>query len=219
MDAEMLEPFTEHVRREGSPRWFPLSTDANGVIAFNLPASWRDAAVSSGSKRAIIRKIWGGVATTLPRTYTLILDRVVDISILATDRNPSSLVYFFRNADQIIARRGYAPLTAMPAIAAKFSEDLFPFYSMHNGWVNFFSDDGGLLRVTDWESFPNADGADPGFVKVASLGSNAFGWDVSSSPPECYTLWPDDDDVERVDEPWSELDGWMSASIKNMDPA
>jgi hypothetical protein len=199
-----LSPFVEW---EGDVQWLAAGAEDARLRSWDIPGRWQRALGMSGSIAQRIVALWSGLEPLLPRTL---------MALLRTREHGLSLVYVFSNADALTAYRGFMPLQALPPIASQFPVNLAPLYGMHDGLVHFMSHDAGPLPVSQWQTLTDKDSGEPSLVKIATDGPNAFGFDVSESPAQAYGLFPDEDDVQRVQDPWAFLDDLLASGIEEL---
>jgi hypothetical protein len=82
------------------------------------------------------------------------------VGLLSTEDVPASLIYFFRDGDYLFAYRGRPPLSERQLRDAKVPQEFLDFYRIHDGWVLYYSEDGGPAPHGEWSSvsacWPNA---------------------------------------------------------------
>jgi hypothetical protein len=167
--------------------------------------------------KQVTNLLWSRGAQVLPQVVAAIQERLQAVGILVTDAKPPSLVYVFTKKGEVFARRGYPASASLPAVNKQLSVDLSIIYAIHDGWVNLFSADTGPLPTEAWEILGKSQpDAQDGFLKVFSTGGNAMGFDLSEHPAGSYIIWSDED-VEKVDDFWGQLDSWMSRGLQEMD--
>jgi hypothetical protein len=92
--------------------------------------------------------------------------------------------------------------------------DLAPLLAVHDGWVDFFSLDGGVLPTNDWR-LVNEDEAP--LLEVFRDGAAGVGVDFSAATPGVVLLDPDAEAVEPIADFWRWLDEFHAASLDELD--
>jgi hypothetical protein len=213
MDSSLLEPFSEHVASEGSPRWLSVPASLETMTAAGVPARWMASLTGAMTFEERIGRLWGDLRLSLPRSYAVYSRNLYGLALLETQGRGWSLVYGFRMRQRLTLRRGFSPTPSLPPVAARFPADLSPLYSLHDGLVHFMTDDAGPLPASEWERVTSEGDAEPSLVKVALHGSEAFGFDISVDPVQAYRLSPDDDDVQPIDNVWAYLDDLIEGPL------
>lgn len=207
-----LSPFIE---LEEDVQWLPLPADAGALQSWQLPAGWLSALTEKSSAAEQVAQLWHGLESLLPRTRAVLTKKLYGLSLLSTKERGVSLVYIFNDDGDLSAQRGYAPQPALPAVADRFPVDLRPLYRVHGGLVNFMSDDGGPLPIAEWETLVDPVSEKAGLVKIAVNGPDVFGFDISEDPVKAYAVWPDEEEVEVVDDTWAFLDELVAAPFED----
>jgi hypothetical protein len=215
-DSEGLADLLEQVEHEGHPRLFFWADDAIRHLA-QVPKEWKDAQQAMDFRKAWSH-LWIDLKQQLPRTIKLLDKKVVDLGVLVTDRSGPSLLYLFGGGRDVYARRGYSPVRTLPDISKRLPVDLYPLYGVHNGWVDFYSNESGPLPVERWKRF-GAEGDKEGFLEIVSKGSDSLGFDLDEHPAKPYILRPDDDAVTPVEDFWQKLDAWLYGPMKSLPDA
>ena len=163
-----------------------------------------------------IQQIWGPLRSCIPQTVDVVTTKLRGLAALVTDAQPPSLVYLFSQDDETFAHRGYAPASSLPEISRHLPVSLIEFYEVHDGWVDLFSGDMGLLPTGDWQVIGREEGVSDGFLELFLHGGSALGFDLDNSPPTACILWSDGN-VENVDDFWGRLDRWIALNLEDMD--
>jgi hypothetical protein len=213
---ESLSELSRFVEWEGDLEWLSLPAEPSALSRFNVPNSWLLALATSGSADMQVRALWDGLRLQLPRTCEALATKVSGLALLRTRENGLSLIYQFGIGDEMVARRGFGPLSVLPPVAGRFPINLMPLYGLHDGFVHFMSYDGGPLRSRQWRTLTDPDSGEPSLVKIATDGSEAFGFDSTNFPMACYSIKPDEDEVELVDDPWAFLDDLIASRIEDI---
>jgi hypothetical protein len=216
MDPSRLKELSPFVDWEEDVQWLAAGAEDARLSSWELPDQWQRALGLSGSIAQRIVALWSGLEPLLPRTIMAFAEKAQDLALLRTRQRGLSLVYVFNNAGQLTAFRGFMPVQTLPSIASQFPADLAPLYGLHDGLVHFMSHDAGPLPVSQWRTLVDPDSGESSLVKIATDGPNAFGFDVSESPVRGYGLFPDEDEVRPVQDPWSFLDDLLAGRIEEL---
>jgi hypothetical protein len=215
-DDEAIDMLLDAIAGEGPARLvFPREA---GAPVASMPHDWIALIEGSETPAAFIRRTWAPVQALLPRTCELLAARTSAIALLATAMRPPSLVYMFGLSKDLLASRGFAPDPEWtPAYrAGDWPMDLAPLLSVHDGWVDFFSHDGGVLPSREWRVI--GEGEAP-LLEVFRNGAAAVGVDFSVAKPAVVLLDPDADAVLPIADFWSWLDDFHASSLEEMDDA
>lgn len=215
MNMQILDELTRFVAHEGNVRWYSVPTDHSTASRLGLDPDWTRVLTQTSSLQDRVRQRWSVVEEKYPRTMAVLADKSIGLGLLQTEQAGVSIVYLFRNGDELLARRGYLPTSEFPAFSNGFSKVLEDFYGVHDGLVNFMSYDGGPLSVRDWRVVQDEAG-DGCLVKVAMDGSEAFGFDTSEIPCAAYVIRPWDDEVALVMDVCAYLDDLMAARLEDL---
>ncbi len=208
-----LQTIHEQVNHEGNPTVFAYQ-DTTNLEPLPVPSSWKELVSAPDAGLRAAGMVWGPLARLLPRTITMLSRCVQDAAIVLTESKPPSLVYIMQEGDLVLARRGYLPTTEMPDISRRFSVDLHPLYSVHNGWINLYSDDSGPLPTSDWR--PIGTDLKTALHPIFWQSGSALGFQISETPAACYMLWSDGD-VQRIVDFWKQLDDLLYAPLRGLD--
>ncbi|GAB3772165.1 hypothetical protein GCM10028796_42290 [Ramlibacter monticola] len=210
---DTFRDLTRFVEWEGEVEWLPA--DAASAARLELPPHWA-AALGRDTVRRRVTALWSPLAELLPRTSSVFAAKVSELALLRTLEHGFSLVYLFDVGSDLAARRGFAPVEALPPEAARFPVDLLPLYRLHDGLVHMMSYDGGPLRAREWRSLADPSSGVVSLVKIATDGGDAFGFDISETAAVAYAIRPDDEEVEPVADPWAFLDDLMASRIEDL---
>jgi hypothetical protein len=216
LDPEVLTEYSTFVEEEGDVEWESVPLSAARARELALDPWWTECLIAKITVRECVSRLWANLKPVLPRTVAALAKKTSALAILKTAEQGVSLVYFIGDIPDGEVRRGYAPAGDLPGLSKLFPIDLQPFYRLHDGFVNFMTDDAGLLPTRAWITVPDRRTRKPSLVKVVLEDSDAFGFDVSESPCRAYLLQPDSGDVEVVADPWEYLDELMAASMEDM---
>lgn len=215
IDLKLLEDgLSSFVELEEDVQWLPLPTQVTELEGWRLPDAWLPA-LSGQSAPSIIAALWTGLESVLPRTRAVFTKKLFGLALLRTKERGLSLVYVFDDDGDLSAQRGFAPPLSLPAVARRFPVDLTPFYRVHDGLVNFMSEDGGPVPVAQWETLIDPVSKEESLVKIAINGPDVFGFDISVEPVEAYAIWPEEETVEFVEDPWTFLDELIAAPFED----
>lgn len=215
IDETHLSELLDNVTSEGNPRLLvaPVAISEIRVV----PMIWQELLTSPNADRLITRTLWAPVAQLLPKTVASIENKLRGLAILSTEKKRPSLIYLFTKEGDFFARRGYPPVTQLPEISRKLSVDISPLYDIHDGWVDFFSGDGGTMPINEWQVLgESAPGRRDGFLEVYSTGGSSLGFDLSESPASPYAIWSEGD-VEPLESWWNKLDQRLANNLEPFD--
>lgn len=216
-DQDAIDLLMETVEAEGSPLLVfpgqPLPAPDE------LPPQWRELLAGRESPAAFIARAWAGLQEILPRTLELLPARTTTIALLRTASRPPSLVYLFGADKNLYANRGFAPrrLPAGPAVPpGAWPVDVAPFLAVHDGWVDFFSLDGGLLPADDWRVAAEDEAP---FLQIFRNGASAAGFELADPGAGILFLDTDEDQVAQVPDFWRWLDDYYVTSLEELEDA
>jgi hypothetical protein len=215
-DPLLLTALSPSVEWEKDVQWWVVGAEEAPPGSWNVPHRWQRALSTPGSIAQRITALWSGLELLLPRTMMAYASRARCLALLYTRECGLSLVYVFNNAGELTAQRGFRPVQALPAIASQFPVDLAPFYQLHDGLVNVWSGDGGLLPIAQWQTLVDPESGQQSLVKMANNGPDAFGFDVSATPVQAYSVWPDEDEVRLEQDTWGFLDNLLASWVEDL---
>jgi hypothetical protein len=215
-DASGLEMLWDAVAAEGDVRfWLPTDDPS---VANTIPKGWLEGLKADSEPGAFVRRCWQPLQDRLPRTVELLARHTDGILLLTTASRPPSLVYCFGTDRQLFAQRGFVPCTdeAIRTLGERrLPVDLAPLYRVHDGFVDFFSSDGGPLPLDAWRLVRHPDGDGGDLLEFYVNGSNSAGFE-KSDPVHAWYLDPDDEEVVRIDDLWSWLDEMLAVSLEDL---
>lgn len=187
----------------------PMTLEAAKRIG--VPDAWLPAL--TGPKRIAdqIKTLWAPLERWMPRTRAMYAKHCVALAVVQTRQHPLSLLYCFDLGKSWTAQRGFLPGGSLPKEASRFPVDLRPLYDLHDGLVNFASQDDGPLPLARWSLISDEPGGG-GLLEFLSEGGRGLGFDTGSNPIRAYWLDSDDEDdpVEEVKDVWDFLDGYLA---------
>lgn len=216
MNPSLLNELASSVEWEKDVQWRVAGVTGTHPSSWDVPLRWQCALSEHGSVAQRITALWSGLELLLPRTMMAYASKAQGLVLLHTRECGLSLVYCFDNAGSLAAQRGFRPVPSLPAIATQFPVNLAPFYQLHDGLVNFWSGDGGLLPATQWQTLVDPHSGQQSLVKIASHGPDAFGFDVSETPVQAYCVWPDEDEVRPQQDAWGFLDDLLASWVEDL---
>jgi hypothetical protein len=216
MEESLFNELTQYVEWERAVQWLALPTDSTLLRGFGVPEQWISALTKPTTIAQRVLALWGNLAQRLPRASAVFAGKASGLAALRTLERGASLVYLFEAGGELVARRGFLPAATLPPIASRFPVDLMAFYEVHDGLVNLMSNDAGPLPCAQWQTLVDPESHAPSLVKVATDGSAAFGFDVSEQPCRAYALWPDEEEVEPVDDPWAFIDDLLASRLEDL---
>lgn len=215
-ESEAVELLLDAVDAEGNPA-FVFPGQATSLPA-TLPAEWRELLAGRETPAAFIARTWSGLQGRLPRTLDLLPRKTSAIALLRTDLRPLSLVYLFGLSKDLYANRGFAPLRGNEVPEAsrqRLPVDLLPLQGVHDGWVDFFSLDGGVLPTRDWRVL-GEEGA-PQFLEIFRDGADALGVELGEPESGFLFMCPDEDSLTAVPDLWEWLDERYAGSLEDLE--
>lgn len=216
IDPKLLEDeLSSFIELEEEVRWLPLPADATELEAWRLPEVWLPALSRKSGAPKIVAALWAGLESLLPRTLAVFTEKLYGLALLSTKERGLSLVYVFNDDGDLSAQRGFAPPLVLPVVAGRFPIDLAPFYRVHDGLVNLMSEDGGPMPIAEWKTLVDPVTKEESLVKIAINGPDAFGFDISEEPVEAYAIWPEEEAVDLVEDPWAFLDELIAAPFED----
>ncbi|HEX6842554.1 MAG TPA: hypothetical protein VF113_13545 [Stellaceae bacterium] len=217
-DSEAIELLLENVAAEEDARL--IFQGEQGATAAGLPQAWIDMLTKPGKPAEFIDRWWAPVRDRLPATIGLLKQKTSSIGLLTTRQSPASLVYCFGTDKSLFANRGFMPVRdyAQAVRGRELPLDLSALYRIHDGWVDFFSSDDGLLPIGKWHVLGGKGGVPP-FLEVYLSGSTSMGFDIASRPARAHALLPDEDTVEPVGDVWAWLDEALANNLEDLDDA
>lgn len=216
MDDQILEEVSRFIDWEGNVQWFQVPLSEETAISLKLAPSWVTALTGDSTIKERVEQLWQNIAEELPRTYTVLTEKTTGLALLSTQDSGVSLIYFFETEEGLEYCRGYCPTSDLPAVAEKFPIDLALLYRIHNGFVDFASYDGGPLPVNKWQSAIDPLTNEASLIKIATDGSDAFGFDLSDEQCAAYFVCPNEEEVEEIDEPWEFLDEMIAGPLEDL---
>jgi len=184
-----------------------------------VPSTWQKALASRENAPYQVLDLWQPLRRLLPRTVEILKSRLVDVLLASLGASRYSLVYVFRQEGEVMAQIGYLPATEAQfvSIPGKLRTLLAPFYLVHDGWVDIHSRDGGPLPISEWISFKAGSTAGPTLLATYSNGGHFAGFDLSDPLLTPYGLWPEDDEVQKLNDFWTHVDDQIAASLEDCD--
>lgn len=214
LSQEAYHLIIKQVSQEGNPLLL-LPPQAEIPRRDGIPAAWARILARPDAHKIALAELWGPMQAFLPATVAAMEKSLSGVALLLTASRPPSLLYFFGlDGDDLYAHRGYAPAAALPELGVRLSADLLPFYSLHDGWVDFYSEDFGPYPTSMWRPIGVDENGAGGFLPVIGNGSNALGFDLEDG--KSYALWPNDQEVEAVPNFWAELDEWIAEQFEDI---
>ena len=220
--AEVLSQFED----EGNAKLYlaPLKS-----LPVDVPAVWKEVLQEPEVKHGTVKTLWAPLIRDLPRTLDLLGHTLISVGLLSTNREPFSLLYFFQQAGDIYAMRGFCPREITRPEKSKLPPELLNFYKLHDGWIDIYSKSNGPLPSADWfflsqilddeQMSELKEDFDPdNFLAIFHNGAATFvGFDISQSPPLCFICWKDDP-PEIVPDFWQCIDDWIVQYLEFFDP-
>lgn len=216
MDFALLDELTPLIEWEGNPRWVPLTPQRELSHAVAVPVRWQSALLPSLPTAQRIQLLWAGVETLLPRTCAVFRAKCDGLALLQTQMHAMSLVYIFDADGMVSARRGFAPASSLPPMAAQLPLDLQAFYNLHDGLVHLASHDGGPMPSMQWRVTADPATNAPGFLTLAMNGPDALGFDLTQHPAQAMAIYPDEEDVALIADAWACLDDWLAGPLEDL---
>lgn len=195
----------------------------------DLPPAWGEV-LTAEDPRAAVAALWQPMADRLPRVWRALQERLPRVGLLRTEEVPVSLIYFFSDGDDSVKYRGRLPLAETKLAASRLPEEFLDFYRIHDGWVLYYSEDGGPAPSTEW--LPLSDlwtevdwKLPPGEVSLDTLTSVfrdgdelALAYDTSASSG-LPLLCRDDGTIDVLLDMWAAIDREIGLFLEELDPA
>lgn len=216
-----------------SPELYVASDDLPAALAQRIPATWLDLLKATSDKEAhsALRKLWAPADDTLDETPSLLEDLAEGFAILHF-RNAPHLVYLFTVGDRLKPYAGGLPLeaSALPAkikgIWADLPADLRALYSVHNGWENFCTSEGGFHPVEKLEFLSESvseediaallEDAPIDLARTLIIGSDGggrnFGFEIASDGSTSGVFYGKEQ-LDRDIDFWSDFQSWIADKL------
>ena len=214
LEPEAIELLLENVASEEDARFLSPGeiTDAAGT----LPQPWIEMLAANIEPAKFVERWWAPVQDRLPETVQLLKQKTSCLVLLATRQKPLSLVYCFGTDKGLFANRGFLPVSDARSINRRdLPVELGALYQIHDGWLDFFSSDDGLLPINEWRMLGSKTGTPP-FLEIYLNGNTSMGFDMSSRPARAFSLLPDEEIVEPVGDIWAWLDEAFAAGLEDI---
>lgn len=215
LDDDAVDLLLDNVEAEGAP---VLRVAGEELGPVEVPEPWKDVLEGAEEPVTFIQRIWAPLSSLLPRTLALLPKKISAIALLQTETRPQSLLYLFGLDKELYANRGFLPSRKFTELARRYSLEpqLAAFYGVHDGWVDFFSLDAGLLPASDWRFGPPEEAA---FLEIYRNGSDSLRYDLSTKPPSLVALQPDEEVVQSVQNLWPWLDAAYAETLDDLEDA
>lgn len=216
-----------------SPELYTAADEIPAALSRRIPETWQSLLKVTSSKeaQAALRKLWAAAEDTVEDTITLMGDVVEGFAILHF-RNAPHLIYVFNVNDRLKPYAGGLPVasSALPAKIEAVWKDLpaevRTLYSVHNGWENFCTNEGGFHPVekleflSDWvneEEIASLLEDEPlDLTRTLILGSDAggrnFGFEIGSDG-STSGLFYGKEQLERDIDFWSDYQSWIADKL------
>ena len=182
-----------------------------------IPDSWLRYIEGKIGLVELVDQIWGPVASFLPKTVAAIKKKTAQVCVLQSGHN-FSLLYFFTLENEIRSRIAYSPIFNISNRLKLLDPSVQKLYSVvHNGFIDFVSKDAGFLPQDKIEIFVDETTKKNSFIKIFSSGTNILGFDISTEIYSPYIIWGSDEEIEKVDDFWMELDEWIADDLEGFD--
>jgi hypothetical protein len=216
IEVDDLEEIMELLEEEGNPKILLAPVNKSSDLK-NIPEEWRAILTMKDSGVSGLRKLWSGLEDFLPSLINSVEAKLMGVGFVTTDVRGPSLLYFFVSDEELYAHRGFMGIQKLPEVADRLSVNILPFYRIHNGWTDIFSDDSGPLPAEAWEVVATKDTRDSeGLLTVFRTGANRIAFDLENTPAEPYVIWSEGD-AEAVVDFWGRLDQWLVDGLEDMD--
>jgi hypothetical protein len=212
--GELTDLITQ-IAVEGDPRILMAPID-EASLRSAIPEQWRVLLTERQSHLRTADLLWRPAESILPRLIGVLRETLQGVGLITTNRRNASLLYVFTKEGELFARRGFPPIDKLPSVSGVLPVNLLDFYQIHNGWVDLFSGDTGLLPLDEWQIVGRENGDGQGFLEIFTTGGNGMGFDLGETPPTPYIIWSDED-IERVEDFWSRVDSWLATGLQSMD--
>lgn len=207
----------KYIAREGQVVVHTPPLDVGVAKRIGVPQAWLEALTGPATISEQILTLWRPLAKLMPRSRTAYATHCVALVAVQTGTHPLSLLYCFDLGTDWMAQRGFLPGRPLPEVAGRFPMDLSPLYALHDGLVNWASQDDGPLPVEEWRATSDQQGGE--ILEVLTEGGRALGFVVSVDPVRAYWVDADSetDPVREVEDPWAFMDKFMASWLEGME--
>jgi hypothetical protein len=219
LSSEEIESILEYLEPEGQPFLY-LGGELEVESVPNIPISWIEIFKNPATKVEKILEYWSNYQNLLPQTCKLLRDKLFDLALIISRGEPPSLLYVLRCENELFGQRGFIPATDDELILAKpsFRSLIQEFYKFHNGWIDLFSADGGPLPIAKWQKIEaNEITASAELLGVFTNGSHMIGIESNHKGVMVHRIWPNDDEVETINNFWMAIDDELALSLDDCD--
>jgi hypothetical protein len=192
-----------------------------------VPPEWIEVLTTADCDDAAAR-LWAPLAGRLPRIQRALRERLAAVAYLATERGGVSLLYLFRDGEDLVAYRGRAPLSAADLAERMLPPEIGDLYRLHDGWTLYVEGDLGPLPAGDWVPLAELDlGIDwrlpPGDLapdRISVMYRDGedllLGFDGSRTPA-LPVLLRADGSADCLLDPWEALDREIGDFLEELD--
>ena len=136
----------DKVVHEGEPE---LILGPIQAIPPDVPVAWSDLLMARDPGPAAFN-LWQPMSKHLPRVCRSLAHRLQRVALLRTEEVPVSLLYFFKDGDNLYLYRGRPPLSDEDVVASGLPQQFASFYRIHDGWVSHYTLDDGPAPHAEW---------------------------------------------------------------------
>jgi len=226
ISEEHYYKLVDRVVQEGDPQ---LSIGPLAAPLDDVPAEWVPI-LTSADPRTAIAHLWRSVAHRLPRTYLALRERLHAVALLRTEETPASLVYLFTDGTEWVPYRGRPAVAEAALKRSRLPDDFLEFYRIHDGWVLYYSEDGGPVPSTEWLpisrfwtevvwKLPPGDISEESAIAVYRDGDElAFAYETAMTPAAPLGCFGDGS-VDVLLDMWAAIDRELGGFLAEMDLA
>ena len=198
-----FDDLLKYIAKEGNVMCHTPPLSGEVTARLGIPPAWEAALTGPSKIEDQIRLMWTPLAKQMPRTRAAYASSCLALVAVQTDKHPLSLFYCFDLGKAWMAQRGFPPAGPLPEVASRFPVDLSPLYALHNGLVNFVTEDDGPLPLEQWRLIPDTENGG-GLMEILVEGATALGFAIAEDPVRAYYLDADDEDdpVDEVEDVW-----------------
>ena len=216
----------DRVVHEGNPELLLGPLDQ---LTADLPPSWTKV-LSASNPREAAAHLWIPMVDRLPRVCLALRERLHGVGLLLTEEVPASLIYFFSDGDYVFAYRGRLPLSEGRSKINHLPGDFLDFYRIHDGWVLYYSEDGGPAPSTEWVSLsdlwtevawklPPGDASPDTLITVYRDGDEfALAYNISALPALPLSC-RNDGTADVLLDMWAAIDREIGSFLEDLDLA
>jgi hypothetical protein len=197
-------------------------------LPLGAPPAWAEILTATDCRAAAAR-LWSPVAARLPHVHRALRERLWGVAYLSTETLAASLLYLFRDGDELFEYRGRAPLPERTLKGFSLPPEITDLYRIHDGWTLYATGDLGPSAAGDWASLSELDleidwRPPPGEFSMGELrvfyreeADLLLAFDCSQTPARPMRCGGDGR-IEVLLDPWQALDREIAVFLEELDP-